>query len=79
MDSTWEPRLTAAEDADQEQVEKIIEVIGEKRTTRAIGPNAWRIDLGLGPTDDWTTARKALEQDLDSIDGDWRKVLRIEA
>ena len=76
--ATWEPRLTAAEGADQEKVEKIIEALGEKRTTRAIGPNAWRIDMDLDPTDDWTADRQALEQDLDSIDQDWRKVLRID-
>jgi hypothetical protein len=76
--ATWEPRLTAAEDADQEQVEKIVEALGETRTTRAIGPNAWRIDMDPDPTDDSTADRQTLEQDLDSIDADWRKVLRIE-
>ena len=76
--ATWEPRLTARDDADEQQVEKIVEAVGERRTTRAIDPNAWRIDMGLDPTYDRTAARREREQDLDSIDEDWRKVLRIE-
>lgn len=75
--ATWEPRLTARDDADEQQVEKIIEALGERRTTRAIDPNAWRVDMGVDPSD-WTAARRELEQDLDSIDEDWRKVLLIE-
>jgi len=34
--------------------------------------------MDLDPTDDWTAVRPALEQDLESIDEDWRKVLRVD-
>jgi hypothetical protein len=78
MASTWEPRLRARDAASERQVAKIITALGEKRTIRVIEPNAWRVDMGLGPTHGWATAQQALVQDLRSIDEDWHKFLRIE-
>jgi hypothetical protein len=78
MVSTWEPRLSARANANERKVGKIITALGKKRTTRPIEPNAWRVDMGLDPTDEWATAQQALVQDLRSIDEDWHKFLRIE-
>ena len=78
MVSTWEPRLRARDNASERQVAKIITALGKKRTIGVIDAKAWRVDMGLDPTDDWATAQQALVQDLRSIDEDWHKLLRIE-
>jgi|SoiMethySBSTD1v2_1073268.scaffolds.fasta_scaffold247150_2 hypothetical protein len=78
MVSTWEPRLRARDNASERKVGKIIAALGKKRTIRVVDPNAWRVDMGLDPTDEWATAHQALVQDLRSIDEDWHKLLRIE-
>jgi hypothetical protein len=78
MVSTWEPRLRARANANERKVGKIITALAQKRAIRVIEPNAWRVDMGLDPTDEWATAQQALVQDLRSIDEDWHKLLRIE-
>ena len=78
MVSTWEPRLSARANANERKVAKVIAALAKKRGIRVIEPNAWRVDMGLDPTDEWATAQQALVQDLRSIDEDWHKFLRIE-
>ena len=78
MVSTWEPRLSARDNANERKVGKIIAALGKKRTIRVIDPNGWRVDMGLDPNAEWATAQQALVQDLRSIDEDWHRLLRIE-
>jgi hypothetical protein len=74
MGSIWELRITiTGPTADPQRVKEIIEGLAKQTAVRNVGDSAWEVEYL--DFEGRAAALKALDQDLDAIDANWREVL----